>query len=269
MHDDVVEWQQWRDARSRGLLSVPGNLALVAYQGVDADAAEVEFLPGVTVRREPGTPGVLVSAPPGACVLLDGQPIDGEAFVGRLRPDGTPLLHAGRYWIDAFSLDGSDYELRIYDEQAANLTNFDGILYYDYEPALVVQGEFRAYESTDAVAWEFTRSSDTGHTKQVPGAFIVTLDGERHEMLAFLDGNELVLVFADATTGAESYAPGRFLRVPKPHDSDDLVVDFNRTFIPPCGFSDFYSCPIPPATNRLPVPIRGGEKRVAWKHPRY
>ncbi len=269
MDAERAQWQAWCAERTRSVTAVPGNLALIGYQGVGEAEDAVDHLPGVTVRREPGAAGVLLSAPATAGVEVDGIPVDGETFVGRLRPDGTPLIHAGGIWADVFSLDGSDYELRCYDEAAPNLDNFAGITRYDYDPALAVPGEFRAYAERDAVAWEFTRAADTGHTKQVPGTITLDLAGTRHELLGFLDGAHLVLVFADGTTGAESYAPGRFLRMPSPSPDAPLVVDFNRAFIPPCGFSDFYSCPIPPAQNRLPVPIRAGEQRVEWKRPRY
>lgn len=269
MTTQLLEWQRWRDERLQALVGVPGNLALVAYQGVGVDDESVEFMPGITARREGDDQGVIINAAADVGALIDGVAVPGEAFLARLRPEGTPLLRVGRYWADAFSLDGADFELRIYDEQADNLDNFAGIDCYDYDPRLVVPGRFAQFESTSKVAWAFTRSTDTGHTKQVPGELVVTLDGTDYALQAFLDGPALVLVFADATTGAESYAPGRFLRMPRPANDEAIDVDFNRTFIPPCGFSDFYSCPIPPATNRLPLPIRAGEKRVVWKRPRY
>jgi uncharacterized protein (DUF1684 family) len=104
---------------------------------------------------------------------------------------------------------------------------------------------FTPYDATDPVPWSFTRASDSGRAKRVPGTIIVNVEGTSYELLAFLDDDHLVLVFADATTEGESYTPGRFLRVPRPKARDTIAVDFNYAFIPPCGFSDFYSCPIP------------------------
>ncbi|MEI2775114.1 MAG: DUF1684 domain-containing protein [Tetrasphaera sp.] len=106
--------------------------------------------------------------------------------------------------------------------------------------------------------------ADSGHAKSVPGRLCVDVGGAAYDMTIFADGDSLVLVFADATTGAESYAPGRFLRMDPPGRDGVLTVDFNLAFVPPCGFSDFYSCPIPAPQNRLPLPIRAGEQRVRW-----
>src|SRR5699024_1032 len=151
-----------------------------------------------------------------------------------------------------FSLDGSDYELRIYDTSSEKLHNFADIQRYDYNSDLVVAATLDSFESTAQIPWEFSRSTDTGHTKSVPGVIRASIADEEYEFTAFADGGYLVLVFADATTGAESYAPGRFLRFAPPVDGSNTVeLDFNHAIIPPCGFSDFYSCPIPPAENRV------------------
>lgn len=262
-------WSQWRGGRIRALTSVPGNLALVSYQPVGHTPAPIDVVPGATVRRAGDLEGVVICAQASQELLVDGAVIDGDTFVSRLRPDGTPIIQWRRYRLDVFTLDGTDYELRVYDVQAENLANFDGIETYDFDESLVVKGTFASYDATDHVPWDFTRAADAGHTKRVPGTITVQLYGKTHELVAFLDGSELVLVFADATTGVESYAPGRFLRIHCPQTNGEVSIDFNQSFVPPCGFSDFYSCPIPPIQNKLSVPVRAGEKRVRWKTPRH
>jgi len=259
---------QWREARLRAVAATPGNLSLVSYQPVLQEPAPIEVIPGATVRRAGERDGVIVAAEPALGVEVDGTPVSGDTFVPRLRPDGGPLIRHERHLIDVFSLDGADYELRIYDEHAENLSNFAGIDVYDFDEALVLDGVFTRYAVTGRVPWEFTRSTDTGHTKRVPGTIAVAVEGTQYDLLAFLDGDDLVLVFADATTGSESYAPGRFLRMPRPPADGAVRIDFNRAFLPPCGFSDFYSCPIPPPQNRIAIPIRAGEKRALWREAR-
>lgn len=262
-----MSYEQWQAQRRAAVTAATGNLALVSYQPVKSQPAPIEGLPATVALSADGD-GVLVTADAADAVRVDSELVEGSVFVGRLRPDGTPIVTWDRYSIDVFSLDGSDYELRIYDAQAPNLENFDGIEYYDEDPTLAISGTFRPQESPELVQWDFTRSSDSGHHKKVPGVIDVTIDGKAYELMAFLDGSALVLVYADATTGAESYAPGKFLRMPMPEGSE-VTVDFNRSFIPPCGFSDFYSCPIPPPQNRIEAPIRAGEKSVTWKRPRH
>lgn len=265
----VEEWLAWQHERAAYVTSPTGNLALVAYQPVvSAEPVAVEEDIPATVALAPGREGVLWHTEPGSGVTVGGEPLSGTTFVGRLRPDGTPIVHWGTTSVDVFSLDGSDYELRIYDTQAETLGDFAGIEYYPYDPDLVVPATYERYAATDDVPWDFTRSTDSGHLKKVPGVVRVPVGGVEYELLAFADGGLLVLVFSDGTTGVESYAPGRFLKLPLPEAGGALTLDFNRTFIPPCGFSFFYSCPVPPPANRIAAPVRGGEKRVRFHSDR-
>lgn len=257
------EWEQWCAQREQGLRAVPGNLALVVNQAMESEPEPIERLEGVKAWFVPGENGVRLRVDAGVDAAVDSAPVRGEGFLPRLGPAG-PFLRSGHIWVDAFSLEGAAYELRIYDEQAAALDDFAGIDTYDYDPALVRPVRFTAYDEVAAVPWEFTKEVDSGRPKSVPGEIAVDLPDGPVTLTAFKDGSELVLVFADGTTGHESYAPGRFLRIPLPEGDADLTVDFNRAFIPPCGFSNFYSCPIPPAENRLTMPIRGGERQALW-----
>lgn len=249
----------WQDERRAYVTGAAGNLALVDYIEVKGET-QLEAFDATCVRHEEG---VLLRA--GNDVTVDDSPVDGEIYVPRLRPDGTPLIRRGNYTADVFSLDGTDYEIRVYSTESEKLADFERIEYYDYNPEMVFPATFKEYETTDSVPWDFTRSTDTGHSKKVPGVAVVEIEGKTYELLAFLDGQALVLTFADETTGKESYPPGRFLRLDSPSDGEQWVVDFNRSFIPPCGFSNFYSCPLPPAQNRIAAPIRAGEKIAHWK----
>ena len=87
------------------------------------------------------------------------------------------------------------------------------------------------------------------------------VDAERAELTIFkdLDGDELFLPFADATSGKETYPSGRYLEV---HELPDgrVVADFNYAYNPYCAYNEQWTCPIPPAENRLPVAIRAGER---------
>ena len=197
-----LEWNLWRESRLAGVRAVPGNLALVAYQPVTASDAPVEGISGATVRRDGERAGVVLTASADVGVTVEGVVVDGEVFVPRAMPEAPVFIHHGRLWMDAFSLDGTDYELRVYDEGADNLAQFDDIEVYDYDPEAVFAGRFEAFESVDQVPWEFTRDVDTGHRKKVSGNIVVDIEGAERRLSAFLDGESLVLVFADVTTGA-------------------------------------------------------------------
>ena len=70
----------------------------------------------------------------------------------------------------------------------------------------------------------------------------------------------MFLVFADLTSGHESYGAGRFLYAPMPDAQGRVVLDFNRAYNPPCAFTAYATCPLPPDSNRLGLAVTAGEK---------
>jgi hypothetical protein len=74
-------------------------------------------------------------------------------------------------------------------------------------------------------------------------------------------------MFRDRTSVDETYPAGRFLHVTNPDAEGRVVVDFNRAYNPPCAFSPFATCPLPPRQNVLPVRVAAGEKRYAGHEP--
>ncbi|NJD20846.1 MAG: DUF1684 domain-containing protein, partial [Gemmatimonadetes bacterium] len=73
-------------------------------------------------------------------------------------------------------------------------------------------------------------------------------------------GGRFMLVFADATSGVETYGGGRFLWVEEPDAEGRVVLDFNYAFNPPCAWTPFATCPLPTRDNRLPVRVEAGER---------
>lgn len=159
----------------------------------------------------------------------------------------------------------AEHGLRVWDADAPAIRAFDRIDTYDYDPAWVLEGHFTPVSDSRRVSFEHIR--DNGGTRDlvVPGDIRLELDGQEYTLAAFDDGGTLLLVFGDETNGSETYGSGRFLFVQLRDDEGAVVLDFNRAFVPPCGFSAQYNCPLPPASNRFPLPIRAGEKNVVFR----
>lgn len=157
--------------------------------------------------------------------------------------------------------------IRLWDAASPAIRAFETIDAFDFDPDWVVEARFHPVAADRTVPFEHLR--DNGLTRElvVPGDITFTRDGVDYTLSAFDDDGTLLLVFADATNGADgedgTYASGRFLFVER--DGDRVVLDFNRAFVPPCGFSDQYNCPLPPRNNRFAVPVRAGEKRVVLR----
>ena len=95
-----------------------------------------------------------------------------------------------------------------------------------------------------------------------PGTAVFTIDGKEYRLSPVLEEGspELFFVFADQTNRTETYGAGRFLYTEPPRGGT-VVLDFNRAYNPPCAFSAFATCPLPPKQNRLALRVEAGEKR--------
>lgn len=159
----------------------------------------------------------------------------------------------------------AEHGLRRWDAEAPAIRAFDRIDTYDYDPAWVLEGRFTPVSGGRTVPFEHIRDNGGTRDLAVPGDIRLELDGREYNLAAFDDGGTLLLVFGDETNGTETYGSGRFLFVQLRDDAGSVVLDFNRAFVPPCGFSAQYNCPLPPASNRFPLPIRAGEKNVVFR----
>ena len=98
-----------------------------------------------------------------------------------------------------------------------------------------------------------------------PGYVTFTVNGETVRLEPIQDSpddRELFFIFRDATGGETTYPPGRFLVADSPVEGK-VVLDFNKAYNPPCAFTPFATCPLPPPQNRLKVKIEAGEKKPA------
>lgn len=139
---------------------------------------------------------------------------------------------------------------------------FTGLAYFPEAPALVVETALE----TDGVDREepVVLQTSTGDEQVYRRAGVVRfeVEGQRARITLFESDvqYELFVPFRDATSGAETYGAGRYLEVEPPGPDGRVVVDFNLAYNPYCVYNPHWSCPIPPAENRLTVPIRAGER---------
>jgi uncharacterized protein (DUF1684 family) len=99
------------------------------------------------------------------------------------------------------------------------------------------------------------------HVYTAPGVVHFSREGASHTLTAF-NGKEggLSILFTDETSGDTTYAANRSLQVGAPAADGSVTLDFNRAVNLPCAFTDFATCPLPPAGNHLPFAVEAGEK---------
>jgi uncharacterized protein (DUF1684 family) len=143
----------------------------------------------------------------------------------------------------------------------AQRRKFRGLDYFPENPKLRFLVKITELSDRDRVVIELTTSTGGSNSYVRWGTFTFAVGGEPATLTVYqgLDAGELFLPFADATSGHESYGAGRYLDL-LPLEDGRYLVDFNFSYNPYCAYNPNWSCPVPPAENRLRVPIRAGEK---------
>ena len=219
-----------------------------------------------------------VTAPQGALSLVlthwspAGAPPVEEAVAREGHPADALFTRLQRADIDS----GETQEgYRIWRQDSPAQQAFEEIEYYDHDPSWIVEGRFELVDEERVVPFEHIKDDGASRALPVSGDLVFEHEGIEYRFSAFdtvYGGTaKLQLVFGDRTNGVESYGAGRFLFLDHPAaagleagDSIPITIDFNRATVPPCGFSNQMNCPLPPLQNRLPFPLRAGEKRVCY-----
>jgi uncharacterized protein (DUF1684 family) len=155
---------------------------------------------------------------------------------------------------------GDDLAIRVRDSNSAARLSFDGVPAYPVDPAWRIVARFEAFSTEREVVFD---DSDGRPQRYVaPGVAVFEHAGVACRLLPVFesDRKRLFVLFSDPTNRDETYGSGRFLYAPLP-ERGRIVLDFNKAFNPPCAFTPYAVCPLPPAENRMAVPVEAGEKR--------
>lgn len=267
---DVDAWHAKRIASLRrpdGWLSLVGLYALPEGRhrlgsGSDQDLS--------VPARHPAHIGVLEVAA-GTVTMVAAPEVDlrhGDQPVTRITmvPDtqeGTTELVVGELLFYVIERDGKPY-LRVKDRGAPLLEQFEGIERWPVRTQWRVEGRWVPYASPKLV--RVPNILGTVEEVEVQGAVEFELEGHTYRLDPTSADESLFFVFGDATNGVESYGAGRFLYAALPDESGHVVLDFNRSYNPPCVFTPFATCPLPPEGNELPLEITAGEKMWGAQH---
>ena len=183
-----------------------------------------------------------------------------EALPDGFLVDGAPSqprsIEAGRY---ALRLSHQGYPAMVVLDREARPADAE-LRWYPVDTAMRVHGHIES----DTSAIEIASSASPARQAERVGWFVAMLGGRRCRLAVTrllepgVPAGHLDVYFRDATTGHGSYVVGRYATVER--DGDAAIVDFNRAYNPSCALSPHYNCPIPPAENRLDVPIAAGER---------
>jgi hypothetical protein len=149
--------------------------------------------------------------------------------------------------------------LRVKDREHPALKTFTGLTWYPADARWKLAGTFEPAAPEATV--EVTNVLQMTAPQRSPGSVRFEVDGVTHRLVAIADSEPgLFLVFKDETAGHGTYPAGRFLHTSVPAADGSVTVDFNRAYSPPCAFTKFATCPLPPKGNALPLKIEAGER---------
>ena len=196
---------------------------------------------------------VILKASPDAAVFNGDEPVtELDIF-----PDEKPvtLKHKSLRWF--IIKRGDKYAVRLRDLESEYLKGFTGIERYPVQEKWLVKARFEATTGKKVSITDITgRTAD----QESPGTLIFSVNGKEYRLDAVGSTKNLFIIFADQTNKKETYGAGRFLYTSVEEDGT-AWLDFNKSINPPCAFSPFATCPLPPKQNKLALAVSAGEKR--------
>ncbi|MGN6729849.1 MAG: DUF1684 domain-containing protein [Rhodanobacteraceae bacterium] len=270
MDDYLVSVEQWRARRIARLTAPDGWLSLIGLHWLEPGPNTLGSAAGnaIVLAKAPAHLGVVEWRADGTLSLQlapgSGALVDGEAkFQATLRDDRDPNPTRVSFGsLNLVVLDrGGRKALRVRDADAETRTRFSGIESFPVDPAWRIVADWIPFDPPQTL--ETANVIGQMERYPVPGRAVFDRDGHRHELLPVIEvpGDEqLFLIFADGTSGRETYGAARFLYADPPRDGK-IVLDFNQAYNPPCAFTAFATCPLAPPENRLDLRVTAGEKK--------
>ncbi len=196
-------------------------------------------------------------------VLFDGKPVKEIILVDDQKKDMT-VLQIGSIKFNLIIRD-TLYGIRFRDLHSDLVKNFKGVERFPIDESWEINARFESYNPVKEI--DVPNVLGQISKEKSPGAVVFEHDGKTHRIDAVDEGgNRLFLIIADLTSGEETYGGGRFMYVNKPDSTGTILLDFNKAYNPPCVFTKYATCPLPPLQNYLKLRIEAGEKVYGEGH---
>lgn len=263
--------EQWRAqhqseiAKDFGWLTVVGLDWLKDGENrIGADpSSEVPLPPGSAPRRVAivslRAGKALLHPAPGVPLMLNGKP----ATETTLREDDDVLaINRLKFYLIRR---GDRAGIRLKDNDSAARKHFQGLSWYPVDRSWRIQATYTAWTTPHRLV--FHNSIGQQETEPSPGYVTFQKDGRKFRLDPMIDEGKLFFVLRDQTSGKTTYGASRFLYAEPPPNrnakSRTVWLDFNKAENPPCAFTPYATCPLPPPQNRLVLPITAGERKYA------
>jgi len=273
---DPVAYQQdidsWRATRLKNVAGADGWTTLVGLywfqEGKNRFGSAADNELQLESPRLPAHAGtftldkgkVSFAAAKGADIQTQGKPVTAMPLGTDADKDTTVLTHGS---LTFYAIQrGPRYGLRVKDSDADARVHFKGLEYYPLDQQWRFEARFEPYTAMKKVP--IINILGMEEDMNSPGAVVFEVDGKEYRLDAVLEDGETdyFIMFGDPTNGKQTYGAGRFMYVKPPVDGK-TILDFNKSYNPPCAFSHYATCPLPPTQNKLPFAITAGEYKYA------
>jgi uncharacterized protein (DUF1684 family) len=254
--------EEWRKQRETALKAEDGWLSVAGLYWLHEGANSCGSAEGNEVQLPAGGP-----AKAGTFLMTNRkvtfQPVAG-APVRMNAPAGQPLrsdvngpidyIQIGGYTVWVIER-GKRVGIRLRDKNSKMRTQFKGLTWFPVDEKFRLPARWVTQKAPLKVQ-DITGAVENNTS---PGYAVFTFEGREYKLIANPSGEQIFFVFRDETTGKTTYPAGRFLYADAPQGGR-ILMDFNRAISPPCAYTPYATCPLPPIENSLSIPVQAGEK---------
>ncbi len=265
----VKEVDEWHTQRVDRLRQGDGWLSLAGLFWLEQGATTFGSDSGNTIIFPPETPGkigtffledsvIRVDITDNVVVTHGNDTINTTTLKADITGEPTILRWQSYSWY-VIKREGT-YGIRLKNSASNLIKSFTGIDRYPVDPRWRIEATLVPHDTLQYIA--VPNVLDYITREPSPGKLVFEIDGEKYSIdpVADPDDERWFLIFGDATNGDETYGAGRYLYVDKPGADGKTIIDFNKAYNPPCIFTPYATCSLPPPQNVLSVPVTAGEK---------
>ena len=269
--EEIKQWDQRRAERLKaddGWLNLVGRTWLKPGENKFGSANDNDVV--IESNKVPDYMGVFVfqdstvimKVNDGVEVLFNGESVKEMIMIGDHKKEMTVFQCGPIKW--NLIVRDTLYGIRFRDLESEAVKNFTGIERFPVNEDWRISAEFEAYDPPRKIS--VPNVLGQVDEEPSPGAIVFTRDNQTYRIEAIDAGDKLWFIFADGTSGEETYGGGRFLYTDKADSTGKVIVDFNKAYNPPCVLTKFATCPLPPKENYIKLRITAGEKMWEGHH---
>jgi hypothetical protein len=267
LQKEIQSWEQWKDERLETLKSPSGFVNLAGLFWLDSGVYTMGSDPGNDLVLSEDADSVYGSfivkdnqiefiASPGQRIMMNDSSFQ-RGVIYDINDNIKHQLKDGNYIWYVIERAGN-LGLRVKNLAHPNLKKSIDIDYYQFNPKFQVKARFEPYVTPR----QMRVVNVIGHTFElnIRGKLVFEFQGKNYSLEPIDEGDQFFIIFSDETSAIETYGSGRYMYANMPEFGNEVVLDFNRSYNPPCAFTKYATCYIPPPENQLDIRIEAGEK---------